>query len=40
MRSTFLLLSCVAMMAAGCSRDAAPTPEAAPPKPKPVAVAP
>ncbi len=38
MRSTFLLLSCAAVMAAGCSRDAAPVPEAAPAKPQPVAV--
>ena len=38
MRSAFLLLSCAAVLAAGCSRDAAPIPEAAPAKPKPVAV--
>jgi len=38
MRSTFLLLSCVAVLAAGCSREAAPAPEAAPPKPQSVAV--
>ncbi|MET0655345.1 MAG: aminopeptidase, partial [Pseudoxanthomonas sp.] len=38
MRSVFLLLSCAAAMAAGCSRDAAPAPEATPAPPKPVAV--
>ena len=37
MRSTFLLLSCAAMLAAGCSREA-PAPEAAPAKPKPAVV--
>ncbi len=38
MRSTFLLLSCAAVLAAGCSREAAPAPEAAPAKPKPAVV--
>ena len=32
MRSAFLLLSCAAVLAAGCSRDAAPAPEAKPAK--------
>ncbi len=38
MRSTFLLLSCAAAMVAGCSRDAAPAPEAAAVTPKATAV--
>ena len=38
MRSVFLLLSCAALMVAGCARDAAPVPEPAPAKTQPVAV--
>ena len=38
MRSAFLLLSCAAAMVAGCSRDAAPAPEAAAVTPKATAV--
>ena len=38
MRSVFLLFSCAAVLAAGCSRDAAPAPEAKPAKPQPAVV--
>ena len=38
MRSAFLLLSCAAVLVAGCSRDAAPAPEVTPAKPQAAAV--
>ncbi|MET0807549.1 MAG: M1 family metallopeptidase, partial [Pseudoxanthomonas sp.] len=38
MRSAFLLLSCAAVLVAGCSRDTTPTPDATPAKPQATAV--